>query len=204
MIRLAKHTEPAKLVANRDAWTEEFALDRSSRSYADDHIRDALRHETASKCAYCESRMEHVSPSNIEHIKPKDSFPELVVDWNNLTLACSTCNSRKGTYYDAACELVNPYVDDPDDHLMWAGPLILERTPDRGRMTVTRLALNRAPLLYERAECLRRVEQLSAMLDDLPEPARVAIQEEITEAQQPASEYSAAAAAFIQWRAARS
>jgi uncharacterized protein (TIGR02646 family) len=202
VIRLTKHDEPPELTANKAAWTAAYARDPSDRSYADPAIRDALRAETYGKCAYCESRMEHVSPSNIEHIRPKSLFPELVVDWFNLTLACTNCNTRKGTYYDAVCEIVNPYVDDPLDHVFWVGPLLLERTPDRGRITITRLDLNRAPLLFERAAQMRRVEQLLAMVDGLPEPAKAAIREDIAEAQHPSSEYSAAVAAFVEFRAA--
>ena len=46
------------------------------------------------KCAYCEAKITHIDYGDIEHFKPKDIFPLLAVEWQNLLLACRVCNSR--------------------------------------------------------------------------------------------------------------
>jgi hypothetical protein len=202
VIALAKLDEPAVLAANKASWTADFAADKNRRDYAHPDIQAALKSETHTKCAYCEARMEHVSYGNVEHMKPKQSFPELVCEWTNLTLACTVCNTNKGTHYEAGCPMLNPYLDDPDDHLLWVGPLVLDRTPDRGRLAIGRLKLNRSPLLFARAEALDRVNNLLGMMDGASDSIRLALEESINDAQQATEEYSAAVAAFVAYRRA--
>lgn len=50
-------------------------------------------------CSYCERRINNNLA--VEHIQPKDPHPELELDWNNFLLACTNCNSIKGS-----CELL--------------------------------------------------------------------------------------------------
>ena len=33
---------------------------------------------------------------DVDHIKPKSKYPELLLDWDNLQLLCNYCNSKKG------------------------------------------------------------------------------------------------------------
>ncbi|MFC3243972.1 HNH endonuclease [Gordonia humi] len=76
------------------------------------------------KCAYCESVIEDVAPAHVEHILPKSIFPKLVLEWSNLTLCCPTCNANKKDYYSTEVSLLNPYVDDPSNHLMFLGAFV--------------------------------------------------------------------------------
>lgn len=45
-------------------------------------------------CSYCERKLS-VSLA-VEHIQPKDLYPERRLEWDNFLLACSNCNSIKG------------------------------------------------------------------------------------------------------------
>ena len=49
----------------------------------------------AKRCAYCEDS----AADEIEHIAPKDSYPERTFDWTNYLYACGPCNGPKGKQY---------------------------------------------------------------------------------------------------------
>jgi len=136
--------------------------------------------------------MEHVGPSNVEHIIPKSAKPELVCEWANLTLACPACNTKKGTYFNANCALVNPYVDDPNDHLRWIGPMIEGITQDRGRTTVTRLSLNRSELLFKRTQEIQRARDIIRQIVCHPGAIGEALKEDLRAMVQDDAEYAAA------------
>ncbi|RKZ79327.1 MAG: hypothetical protein DRR19_25120 [Candidatus Parabeggiatoa sp. nov. 1] len=46
----------------------------------------------ARRCCYCEDSCA----DEVEHIRPKDIYPELVFAWQNYLYACGTCNVPKG------------------------------------------------------------------------------------------------------------
>ena len=197
MIGLSKADEPEVLAINRATWTAEFSAGDDKRRYAHEDIRDALRGETHRKCAYCESRMEHVAPGNVEHIIPKSVKPELVCDWNNLTLACPLCNTKKGAYYSVDCPLINPYVDNLDEHLRWIGPMLDAITPDRGRVTVRRLDLNRAELLYKRMHAMEKALDILNSMATHPGPISEALKEDLRAMILDDAEYASAVRALV-------
>ncbi len=47
------------------------------------------------RCAYCEDS----AADEIEHIWPKDLYPERVFDWENYLFACGPCNGPKGNAF---------------------------------------------------------------------------------------------------------
>lgn len=57
------------------------------------HVRTTLRAMSpgAVRCAYC----EHSTGDEVEHIWPKDFYPERVFEWHNYLYACGICNGRK-------------------------------------------------------------------------------------------------------------
>jgi len=197
MIGLVKLLEPEVLQQNKVAWTAEFAADSSSRRYAHEEIRATLRDETSRKCAYCESHVEHVSYVHVEHILPKSIFPALVVEWENLTLACQKCNVEKGDDFDAVCLLLNPYADDPDDHLYWLGPMLMSLSPDRGRRTISKIDLNRAELLFKRAERIEHAKGILHLMDGASDAVRAALTSDLARLVAPGAEFSAAVRSFL-------
>lgn len=55
-------------------------------------VKDALSTLYHGKCAYCEQRVEQF---HVEHYRPKTIYFWLAYSWDNLLLACVTCNQLK-------------------------------------------------------------------------------------------------------------
>jgi len=208
MIGLDKRPIPPVLATNAVRWTAEYAAllagdttvpEAARRRYAHQEVRAELRIETRGKCAYCESRIEHVAFAHIEHILPKATCPELVCTWVNLTLACGRCNTAKGEYYSQDCPLLNPYEDDVNEHLLFAGPLVMHQTVDRGMVTVFRLQLNRAELMARRKEAIEAAQRILDLLRQAPPgPATDALEASLDELIDGAGEFSASTRAYVQ------
>lgn len=60
-------------------------------------IRDALASMAGDlvRCAYCEDSCA----DEVEHIRPKDFFPECTYIWRNYLFSCGPCNGGKGNRY---------------------------------------------------------------------------------------------------------
>lgn len=139
MRKIKKTPKPQVLIDHAKEWTTEYCAclnagnkpsDTVANRYNHPEIKTALEKETHEKCAYCESKIKHISYGDIEHILPKnrDARPDLYVEWANLTLSCEQCNrSGKRTYYNPKLSLVNPYTDAPEDFLHDIGPLVMPK-----------------------------------------------------------------------------
>ena len=175
MRSLDKGPAPAVLIANEVAWTAALvAIVASGQKptkamigrYRHPQIKDALLEETADKCAYCESKVRHITYGDIEHIIPKSKVPAKAYAWENLTIACDACNTNKGDYYTAdpassQDQLVDPYIDCPTDHFLLLRELVSPR-PDslRGKMTEIVIKLTRPELLERRRERMDFIDGL--------------------------------------------
>lgn len=184
MIKLQKRLVPAAVaeaIAERAARYAGFRQagaeipEGLAGAYKAPEVKALLREETFEKCAYCESKVLHIDFGDVEHIKPKDTFHELRYSYENLTLACGVCNNKKRNFYSEETPLLNPYIDDPKDHLMAIGPMVL-RTPgsDRGLVTQKILDLNRPSLVERRTE---RLEAIASMADQLAKTKSAAVRE---------------------------
>lgn len=47
------------------------------------------------KCCYCQEKIFHNANANIEHILPRDQYPQFTFTPHNLAAACITCNALK-------------------------------------------------------------------------------------------------------------
>src|SRR4051794_19317694 len=104
MIKLKKGKQPQVLADNAADWTK-IVVDKlvagvkptktEKGRYNHPEVKTALVAETQGKCAYCESKIRHVSYGDIEHVVPKSDDPNKWFDWLNLTLACDVCNTNK-------------------------------------------------------------------------------------------------------------
>ena len=171
MIPLEKSSQPTILEQHYETWTTEYLnwcrnpQGLAPRRYAHTEIRAALETETASKCAYCEGRIKDVTFTHIEHKLPKSKYPKLVCAWQNLTIACPKCNTKKGDYDEPECPLLDPYVDNVEEEVAFGGPLALPRGGARARATIARLDLNRKDLLFSRGETLTKLHGLLELLE---------------------------------------
>ncbi|MBF4428008.1 HNH endonuclease, partial [Vibrio anguillarum] len=125
----------------------------------------ALKDESFAKCMYCESVVGHVAHEHIEHIKPKSvaKYPEYTFEWDNLGLACPVCNMNKSDIYDDKLPFINPYIDEPSDFFVAAGPCIFSKSGvRRAELTEKILKLNRPELIEQRLE---RIEYIRELVD---------------------------------------
>jgi len=157
------------LVVNETRWTTNYLLhrgtleERKHEKWGHADIRRALAEETLAKCAYCEGFVDDVSFPHVEHIVPKAVKPELAHIWDNLTSACGRCNTAKGAFYLGDDGLLDPYRDDPCDHLRFIGGLVhWDLGGARGELTARQLKLNRLELVRARA---KRLEDVRVLLD---------------------------------------
>ncbi len=117
------------------------------------------------KCMYCESKISHVYYGDVEHIKPKSKFPELEFEWGNLGFVCARCNGLKGDKYDARAPFIDPYEEDPSNHIVALGSMLFHKPGcERGEITILVIDLNRIELMTRRAE---RMMRLHAMADKI-------------------------------------
>lgn len=140
--------------------------------YRDPDLKTVLREETKNKCAYCESYISHIYPGDVEHIEPKSASSLKRLDYDNLTIACWQCNNNKDTYYDILIPIINPFVHDPEDHLIAIGSLVYRKPSDPiGLVTETVLKLNRTHLAEARRERLERLLPLADLYQKETDPS---------------------------------
>lgn len=125
--------------------------------------KDALRKACFDKCMYCESKISHTYYGDVEHIKPKDSFPELEFDWGNLGYACAKCNGSKSNKHDEELPFINPFEENPNEFIVAAGHFLFQKRGNpRAEMTIYEIGLNRPGLLERRME---RMEAIANLVD---------------------------------------
>jgi len=167
MRKLTKGPIPQILEENADLWTTEIlaALDAGEnptntqkRRYNHPQIKEAIVSENFGKCAYCESFVIHIDFGDIEHLIPKSKVPSKAFLWSNLTLACRRCNVRKGDFHEGDDDhsgLVDPTVDDPEDHFTFHREIIAPIPGDpKGIKTFDVIDLGRGELIEKRRERL--------------------------------------------------
>lgn len=174
MIGLNKIAKPQSLVNNGVAWTKDLMdeyyqtgnINKTKQGrYNQTDVKGAVKLETKEKCAYCESKVTHIYPGDIEHIIPKAVYPRLTFSWDNLTFGCYWCNNKKRNFISKGCMLLNPYKDNPTEHLRAFGPIVLHiNGSKRGEITWRKLELNRTELRDKRQE---KIEELQNLIDKL-------------------------------------
>lgn len=122
MIRIKKPEISPKILQEKgkvetDALREEYLQNRidyesgakkfefDSKIYGSKSVKNALIKAQHGKCFLCESKITHISYSDVEHFRPKGGFRQnneeaiktpgyywLAYDWKNLFLACQLCN----------------------------------------------------------------------------------------------------------------
>ena len=69
-----------------------------TKRYDGEDTKKQLMEDQREKCYICERYLE--TDFTIEHLKCKDLFPKLILEWTNLYVACSYCNDKKKEYFD--------------------------------------------------------------------------------------------------------
>ena len=115
MLKVNKKSEPAEFtkyksknkIINWDSFTAE--IKQVLKQYL-------LEEQENSCCPYCEMEI-NLNDSQIEHIKPKDKFPKLLADHDNLVACClesKRCGNSKANKWDEL--FINPVIENPEDY----------------------------------------------------------------------------------------
>jgi len=97
------HTRRVELIDKGEYINEDKYNDR----YKLDDIKEKLKVIYNGKCAFCEQKVEQF---HVEHFRPKNIYYWLAYSWDNLILACPTCNEHKGINFElngAGCSFEN-------------------------------------------------------------------------------------------------
>ncbi|MFJ8258532.1 HNH endonuclease [Peribacillus asahii] len=199
MIRLKKSDKPDILVQKGEKWKNELMSYVSNGQdipknvqgkYAHKEIKQTLLKETKEKCAYCESVITTIDYGDIEHIEPKKKVPEKTFEWSNLTISCGKCNQNKGEYYNKNLSLINPYIDKPEEEIIFLGAYPSARS-ERALMTVKQLKLDRVELLERRTEYIKKIQPLiNLYLNTNDQELQKAIYQDLIEYTKDNQEYS--------------
>jgi uncharacterized protein (TIGR02646 family) len=115
MIRVVKPEQAPRILRERGRLTTEAnqqafedgqrEFDFDSTLYGAKSVKDALIKAQHDKCAFCESKVRHVSHGDVEHYRPKGGVRQasndpleqpgyfwLAYAWENLFFACQLCN----------------------------------------------------------------------------------------------------------------
>jgi hypothetical protein len=143
------------------------------------------------KCAYCETPIEFPGNASLDRYRPKagalgldgnystEHYWWLAYAWDNINPTCSKCNKFKGGKFPVegprAGEgpergamirekrlLLDPFVDDPTEHLDFIDNGSVVPRSSAGDVTIATLELNRAELVRQRHSQARATRNLLA------------------------------------------
>lgn len=142
MIKLIRGNKPAELTMTvQKDLTDKYKLDKSS-VWKQTYIEEGLLAYSNDKCCYCEAIIDEESKyMEVEHFQHKDSYPDFVVEWDNLLPSCKRCNGTKSSHDVNLEPIIEPTKTDPRLHLrLWnyrlKSPTVI------GAMTISTLDLN--------------------------------------------------------------
>jgi len=147
MIKLNRNSTPILLspIFVKDK-TQEFK-DTGNSVWNIDWLKESLLSLSDDKCAYCECDLKEESKyMEVEHFEDKDSYPDKVLEWDNLLPSCKRCNGSKSTHDVIAEPIINPFTDYPSTHIYFRLYRMKEKD-EKGRQTIDVVNLNH----YERA-----------------------------------------------------
>ncbi len=144
--------------------------------YKQPDIKDKLEQHYHNKCAFCESHIEYWE---VEHYRPKSIYYWLVYSWDNLLLACPTCNRKKSNKFELNSQrarviysgelqnihcltqnynqieqpkLLHPEFDNPTPFFSYDLSGKITSNNERGVYTIDACDLNRKKLVERRKE----------------------------------------------------
>lgn len=143
--------------------------------YKCDDVKLALEELYQNKCAYCETKIERW---DVEHFRPKSIYYWLAYSWDNLLLACPTCNGYKNNHFEVLQDRVeyrsediltvhnlmsyynqkennlffNPELDDPEVYIKFEENGKLVSNNNKVDYTIKTCKLNRSKLIFARVK----------------------------------------------------
>ena len=93
-------------------------------------IRIVLINDFHNNCGFCGESIptplledteaqntERVGIGDVEHLKPKSKYPELVYEWANYLWSCKPCNFQKKEFFDKNHPFLNPCCEEDCENL---------------------------------------------------------------------------------------
>ena len=135
MIYVDRLPKPDILVRKEKEWTSKFLASGKKRpdnsKYRHKEILSTLNSMSFHKCFYCEQKLKGI-PSEIDHFievsDPKGK--ELAFDWNNLYLACNTCNDKLKNTTISVTDVLDPCKNTDDEiqeHITFENEIITSK-----------------------------------------------------------------------------
>ena len=123
MLKINKTSEPNFLKEFKKKekpknWKDfDFGIKKELKNYM---LENEQKIGNNSYCPYCERKIIASKNSQIEHIKPKDRFPELFSNYENFITGClniESCGSKKGNKWSEL--FVNPVIYEPSKYFSY-------------------------------------------------------------------------------------
>jgi uncharacterized protein (TIGR02646 family) len=209
MRKLEKMPIPAILDEKHDEWLTQFLADTSNKTkkyrYRHEDIKRTLKKETFHKCIYCESKIGHNVPGDVEHIVPTSKIPNLHFNWENLSIACPECNRRKNSYYEEGEEFLNPYADDVESAVEHYGPIMgWANGNSRAEITIKTLELDTRERFSLISRKIEKIEELNNDVERYTKEAnpdvKALIKHKIARMEDRSSEYSGMIRSIIEYK----
>lgn len=206
MRKLTKLEKPAVLEENEIEWLAQWLADKASTlkksRYRHPDIKQTLIAETGWKCVYCESKLGHNTPGDIEHKVPSSKEENLHFAWENLTVACTECNRRKNNFYDPNAPFIDPYIDDAESMVVHIGPIATWRVGDaRSEKAIRILDLHshaRVALVARKIELIHSTCHLLERINQEQDPSLKALHlHDLADLTKSDAEYSAMILALL-------
>ncbi|MFV1494291.1 HNH endonuclease [Phaeobacter sp. JH18-32] len=198
MRRIHKLNQPTVLTDNFETWSAEYQADPTNRTkkyrYRHPEIKETLKEETKNKCVYCESKIGHNTPGDVEHKLPSSCRRELHFSWENLTIACTECNRRKLAYYDVEKPFLDPYTGGIEERILHLGPIVSWSPGDaESEISLRTLQLNdmsRSDLILRKTEAIDALNNLVARIQTASDPLLSVLKLKLKEMRSSKFEYS--------------
>lgn len=84
----------------------------SKKKYDGEDVKKQILDDQNNKCYMCERIL--TTDFEIEHLRSKNNYPDLICDWNNLLISCKYCNDKKSDLFD---EIPNPITNNIEEEI---------------------------------------------------------------------------------------
>lgn len=143
MIKLILSPKPKKLTPKLEKELTEKYKNEGTDVWKRKFLIEAVAAISNNKCAFSEIKLgEESKYMEIEHFHPKSLYEDEVVTWGNLLPSCKKCNGTKGNLDTKKYPIINPFIDNPKEHIYLKRSFRLYHKTEKGKRTIQHTALN--------------------------------------------------------------
>jgi len=106
-----------------------YSKKNNGSNYAYGHYYEEIAKDSKNRCVYCDAKVQELGGDNfqLDHFRPKEQFPDLKNEPNNLVLSCPKCNRLKSSHWpidvsednrshDRAIGFIEPFIESSADY----------------------------------------------------------------------------------------